>query len=175
MIARTNLYLMESWAAAYRAAGEAALPPFGLSEADIDAVLTTGEPAWRHWAGGPLSLAQPRRGLLAALRAGNEHGVHSFVASARGPLTTPAIGRLPRPANIHLLTAWRQAAGHPGLSRLFDLDAGDVAALDDAEDGAIERWSSLPIALATPRPGLLPGLFERQEPRLVAFLNALQR
>lgn len=175
MIAGTNLHLLASWAAAYCAAGEAALPPFGLSEADIDAVLTVDEAAWRRWAALPLSLVEPRRGLLTALRAGNEHRVHSFVVNGRGPLTTPAIGRLPVPVNGYLLATWRRAATEPEWSRRFALDNDDAAALDGAEDSAIEQWSKLPIALATPKPGLLAGLFEREEPRLVAFLSALQR
>ena len=78
----SNFHLLHCWALAYRTVGEAALPPFGLSEADLDAILTVDEAAWRRWAELPLSLVEPRRGLLTALRAGNEPRVHSFVVKA---------------------------------------------------------------------------------------------
>ena len=105
--------VMQCWAIAYRTVGEAALPPFGLSEADLDAILTVDEAAWRRWAELPLSLVEPRRGLLTALRAGNEPRVHSFVVQGRGPLPTAAIGRLPAPVNGYLLATWRRAATEP--------------------------------------------------------------
>ena len=102
----TNYCVMQCWEIAYRMVGEAALPPFGLSEADIDAVLTVDELTCRRWAMSPISLVQPRRGLLTALRARNDARIYGFIADGRGPLTTPAITRLPYAANAHLLTAW---------------------------------------------------------------------
>ena len=168
-----QLSLLQCWELAYRTVGEAALPPFGLSEADIDAILTVDEAAWRRWAMSPLSLVQPRRGLLTALRAGNDPRVHSFVVRPRAADDTgdrPAAGA----ANAHLLATWRRAASNPDLSRLFDLDQEDVAALTAAEEAALEEWSTLPIALATPRPGLLPAMFEIAQPQLVAFLQSMQ-
>ena len=167
--------LLQCWALAYRTVGEAALPPFGLSEADIDAILTVDEAAWRRWAE---SAAEPGRAPArpAHRTAGRQRASRPQL---RGPRPRAADDTGDRPAagavNGYLLATWRRAATEPEWSRRFALDSEDVAALTAAEDSAVEQWSRLPIALATPRPGLLAGLFEREEPRLVAFLSALQR
>ena len=67
----TNLCLLQCWQTAYEVAGEAVLGPFGLSEADIDAVLTVDTATRQRWAALPVALALPRPGLLTALGAGN--------------------------------------------------------------------------------------------------------
>ena len=109
----TNYCVMQCWEIAYRMVGEAALPPFGLSEADIDAVLTVDELTRRRWAMSPISLVQHRRGLLTALRARNDARIYGFIADGRGPLTTPAITqpalRRQRPPADRLATGREQS------------------------------------------------------------------
>lgn len=171
----TNLAMLRCWQLAYRLAGEAALPAFGLSEADIDAVLTVDEATKRLWAELPTSLVAPRPGLLTALRAGDRLGVEAHRGRAASITGPPRLERLPRVANTHLISAWAQAATNLGGSRMFDLAAEDVAALRGTSNTALRAWSELPIALATPKPGLLPGLFAQAEPRVTAFLDGLTR
>ena len=47
---------------------------------------------------------------------------------------------------------------------------GLPAAIDAA---VLADWSRLPIAVAVPRPGLLPGLLAQAEPQLTAFIASL--
>ena len=75
--------------------------------------------------------------------------------------------------NVHLLTVWQQAAGDPALCEGFGLTAADLAVLKGVDAAILVDWSRLPIAVAVPRPGLLPGLFARAEPQLSAFLDSL--
>lgn len=170
----TNLYLLQCWQVAYGVACEAVLAPFGLGEADIDAVLTVDAATRRRWAALPVALAQPRPGLLTALRANNNARIHGFIGGGRDRLTTPAVARLCKPINAHLLAAWSGIAGDAEACRTFGLDAADRTALDGASETVLANWSPLPITLATPEPGLLPGLFAAVEPRFAAFIHALQ-
>lgn len=159
---------------AYEVAGEAVLGPFGLSEADIDAVLTVDTATRQRWAALPIALALPRPGLLTALGAGNNAHIDGCMAHGRNRLTTPAMARLCKPINAHLLAAWSGIVSNAKACRTFGLDAADRTALDGASKTVLANWSRLPITLATPKPGLLPGLFAAAEPRFAAFIHALQ-
>lgn len=170
----TNLYLLQCWQTAYAVAGEAVLAPFGLSEVDIDAVLSVDAATRQRWAALPVALALSRPGLLTALRAGNNARIYGFIARGRDRLTTPAVARLCKPINAHLLAAWSGIGGNAETCRTFGLDTTDLSALDGASETALANWSRLPIALATPKPGLLPDLFAAVEPRFAAFIHALQ-
>lgn len=170
--AQSNRYLLGFWAGAYAALGEAALSPLGLSPADIDAVLTV-EPAVLHrWADRPDSIVRPRSGLLPALQAQDQDCIATFLAAGYGG-NNPATARLPRNANRHLLTVWQQANGDDGHAERMALTCADRAALAVADELALGRWVRLPIALAEPRPNLLPALLKREEPQLAAFLDSL--
>ena len=169
----TNLYLMHSWELAYAFAGEAVLPLFGLTAGDIDAVLTVDVPTKSRWAATSPVLALPRPGLLPALRGNDRPRLRDYTTQGPGRATTSAITRLAQPMNVHVLTVWQQAASNPALCEGFGLAAGDLAALKGVDAAVLVGWSRLPIAVAAPRPGLLPGLLAQAEPQLTAFLDSL--
>ena len=169
----TNLYLMHAWELAYAFAGEAVLPLFGLSGGDIDAVLTVDDATRNRWAAISPALARPRPGLLSALRGNDRPCLRDYTSPSHGRATAPAITRLAQPMNVHLLTVWQQAAGDPALCEGFGLTAADLAVLKGVDAAILVDWSRLPIAVAVPRAGLLPGLLAQAEPQLSAFLDSL--
>jgi len=173
--AQSNRYLLGFWAGAYAALGEAALPPLGLSPADIDAVLTVEPAVLQRWAEQPDSIVRPRLGLLSALQSDDRGQLEAFLAVGHDGRSCTATARLPQPANRHLLALWQQAAGYDAAAERMALSGADRAALVGADELALRSWVRLPIALAEPRPGLLPALMTREEPQLVAFLDSLQR
>jgi hypothetical protein len=171
--AQSNRYLLGFWSGAYAALGEDALPPLGLSPADIDAVLTV-EPAVLHrWAEQPDSIVRPRPGLLSALQSDDRGQLEAFLGVSHDARSCTATARLPQAANRHLLALWQQAAGDDEAAERMALSSTDRAALTTADELALGRWMRLPIALAEPRPGLLPALLKREEPQLTAFLDSL--
>ena len=169
----TNLYLMYSWELAYAFAGEAVLPLFGLSGRDINAVLTVDVATKSQWAATSPALALPRPGLLPALRGNNQPRLRDYTTQGTGRATALTITRLVQPMNVHLLTVWRQAVSDPALCEGFALAAGDLAALKGVDAAVLVDWSRLPIAVAVPRPGLLPGLLAQAEPQPTAFIASL--
>lgn len=171
----TNLYLMHSWELAYAFAGEAVLPVFGLSGGDIDAVLTVDLATRSRWAATSPALALPRPGLLTALRGNDQLRLRDYTTQGHGRATTLTISRLVQPINVHLLTVWQQAAGDPALCEGFGLAAGELAALRGVDAAIFVGWSRLPIAVAVPRPGLLPGLLAQAEPQWTAFIASLSQ
>jgi hypothetical protein len=181
--ARSNHYLLGFWAGAHAALSEAALPPLGLSTADIDAMLTVEPAVLQHWAERPDSIVRPRPGLLPALQANDQTRIAAFVGDHGGgdctiavlllpPVDRHALARLLRAVNQHLLTVWQQAAGDDEQAERMALSSTDQAALAAADERTLTRWSQLPITLAEPRPGLLPALLAREEPQLAAFLSS---
>ena len=170
----TNLYLMHAWEIAYAFAGEAVLPLFGLSGGDIDAVLTVDDATRNRWAAISPALARPRPGLLSALRGNDRPCLRDYTSHGHGR-AVPSITRLAQPMNVHLLTVWQQAASEPALCEGFGLTAADLAALKGVDAAIFVGWSRLPIAVAVPRPGLLPGLLAQAEPQLTAFLDSLSQ
>ena len=182
--AQSNHYLLDVWAMVYAALGEAALPPLGLSPADLDAVLTVEPTVLQGWAEQADSIVRPRPGLLPALETNDQARIAAFVGDhGRGdctiavlllpPVDRHALARLLRAVNQHFLTIWQQAAGDDEAAERMALSSTDQAALAAADERTIDRWSQLPIPLAEPRPGLLPALMTREEPQLAAFLESL--
>jgi hypothetical protein len=169
----TNLYLMHSWELAYAFAGEAVLPLFGLSAGDIDAVLTVDVTTRNRWAATSPALALPRPGLLTARRGNDQPHLRACTTQGHGSAAALTIPRLVQPMNVHLLTAWQQAAGDPALCESFGLTAGELAALKGVDAAILVGWSRLPLAVALPRPGLLPALMAQAEPQLTAFIASL--
>lgn len=64
----TNAGILRSWLMAYDVVDEAMLPPFGLSAAEIEAVIMASSQDLHDWSGLATPLVQPRTGLLNALR-----------------------------------------------------------------------------------------------------------
>ena len=166
-----NYLLLQHWITAYRAEGEKALPPFGLSKADADAITAVKDITLRHWAATSIVLVQPRPGLLTALRANDNPRVFSYISKGRGPFFSPRLARLPHTANSQLLDTWCRAAGDAVACRSYGLDAADLAALSHVSETVLARWSQLPIAVAVPKPGLLPALYGDNPTRLIPFLD----
>ena len=173
--AQSNRYLLGFWAGAYAALGEAALSPLGLSPADIDAVLTVEPTVLRHWAERSDSIVRPRPGLLPALQTQDQRRIETFLTAGCGGSRSMVTVLLLRTANRYLLTTWQQASGDDEQAEHMALSGTDRVALAAADELTLDRWGQLPIALAEPRPGLLPDLLAREEPQLVAFLDSLQR
>ena len=92
--AQSNHHLLDFWAGTYAAFGEAALPPLGLSPADIDAVLTVEPTVLRHWAERSDSIVRPRPGLLPALQTQDQRRIETFLTAA-DKLTLDRWGQLP--------------------------------------------------------------------------------
>lgn len=166
-----NYLLLQHWLTAYRTEGEKALPPFGLSKADADVITAVKDITLRHWAATSIVLVQPRRGLLTALRANDNPRVSSYISKGRGPFFSPRLTRLPHTANSQLLDTWCRAAGDAAACRSYGLDAADLAALSHVSETVLARWSRLPIAVAVPKPGLLPALYGDNPTRLIPFLD----
>ena len=82
----TKLFLLQHWRSACLVAGPAVLPLFGLTPADMAALIAADQPTLRYWASLPLTLVTPRPGLLATLHARNRPRVLGHIA------------RLPQPA-----------------------------------------------------------------------------
>ena len=171
--AQSNHYLLDVWAMVYAALGEAALPPLGLSPADLDAVLTVEPTVLQRWAEQPDSIVRPRPGLLPALQANDQALIATFLALAHGANPCAAATDLFRLANRQLLALWQQASGDDEQAEHMALSSADRAALAAADEVTLCRWMRLPITLAEPRPGLLPALMAREEPQLTAFLASL--
>ena len=171
--AQSNRYLLDFWAGAYANLGEAALPPLGLSPADIDAVLTVEPAMLRLWADRQASIVRPRPGLLPALQTQDQSRIETFLtAGCSGHSELLTVYFLPS-ANQHLLALWRQASGDAEAAERMALSNADRVALTAANKRSLDRWGQLPIMLAEPRPGLLPDLLARYEPALAAFLDSL--
>ncbi|MGE0147977.1 MAG: hypothetical protein AB7I59_01850 [Geminicoccaceae bacterium] len=190
----TNRYLLNVWELAYAYVGEAMLPLFGLSDGDIDAVLTVAATTRRRWAEQPDSIVRPRPGLLPALQAKDQDRIASFRALGHGagmadvadrPVLTEDLGgkhrdladtaELIRLENRLLLALWQQVAGDDEAAERTALSSADRVALAAADELTRQRCVQFPITLAEPRPGLLPALLKREEPQLTAFLESLQR
>ncbi|MFZ1430456.1 MAG: hypothetical protein WAS21_27230 [Geminicoccaceae bacterium] len=165
----TNLYLLQCWHWSYQVGREAVLPLFGLTDDDIKTLLDADETTQRCWAGGPLALVQPLPGLLKALRDNKYPRVLSYIGRARQLAVNDMVARMAQPANARLLKAWQQALGNDRLALAFSLDAVDLAALNGASEADLTDWSHLPLAVATPRPGLLPAMRRPDPHRLVAY------
>ena len=88
-LAQSNRYLLDVWAQAYTALGEAALPPLGLSPADIDAVLTV-EP-------GTTILMEPA-GFLSVAGSGDNAALVA-VGTAAEPITFTSAALDPAPGD----------------------------------------------------------------------------
>ena len=86
-----NYLLLQHWITAYRAEGEKALPPFGLSKADADVITAVKDITLRHWAATSIVLVHPRPGLLTALRANDNPRVFSYISKGRGPLDRKSV------------------------------------------------------------------------------------
>lgn len=153
-----NLFLLQQWRTACHVAGPDILPLFGLTPPDMAALTAADEPTLRRWASLSFALHTPRPGLLATLRARNRPRLLGYIAQGRSLATMPMLTRFPQPANAHLLATWRQSLDNAQLAAPLELDRDDRAALAKANAQTLERWSHLPIALATPRPGLLSAL-----------------
>ena len=171
--AQSNHYLLDFWAGAYAALGEAVLPPLGLSPADIDAVLTVEPAVLQRWAEQPDSIVRPRPGLLPALHTRHQDRITIFLDLGHGASPCAAAEDRLRLANQHLLALWQPAIGDVECARRMALTTADCAALAAADEATLHRWMRLPITLAEPRPGLLPDLLAREEPQLAAFLDSL--
>ena len=154
----TMLFLLRHWRTACHVAGPDILPLFGLTPADMAALTAADEPTLRYWASLPLTLVTPRPGLLATLRARSRPRLLGHIAQSRSLATTLLLTRWPQPVNAHLLATWRQSLGNANLAARLELDRDDRMALGKAKAQTLERWSHLPIALATPPPGLLSTL-----------------
>jgi len=165
----TNLYLLQCWLWSYQVGREAVLPLLGLAEDDIKTLLEADETTQRCWAGGPLAIVQPLPGLLKALGDDNYPRVMGYIGRARQPTVTEMVTRMAQPVNACLLKAWRQAIGNDRLALAFSLAAVDLAALNGASEADLADWSHLPLAVATPRPGLLPAMRRPDPRRLVAY------
>ena len=153
-----KLFLLQHWRSACLVAGPAVLPLFGLTPADMAALIAADQPTLQYWASLPLTLLTPRPGLLANLRARNRPRVLGHIAQSRSLATTPELTRWPQPLNAYLLAAWQQSLGNTNLAARLELDHDDRVALRKADAQTLQRWSHLPIALATPPPGLLSNL-----------------
>ena len=154
----SKLFLLQQWRTACHVAGPDILPLFGLTPADMAALTAADEPTLRYWASLPLTLATPHPGLLATLHARNRPRLLGYIAQSRSLATTPMLTRWPQPVNAHLLATWQQSLGNANLAGRLELDHDDRVALGKANARTLERWSHLPIALATPPPGLLSTL-----------------
>lgn len=170
MIAKTNLYALEFWAAAHIAAGDGMLVSCGMTVLDIDAVLTVSPEQRRMWAeAGQQALVVPRPGLLPLLAAGDELRIRRTVR----PWRTAGLDRLPDALNRYLLAIWRTAKDDPELCARLNLGEEDRSALSLASKAQLERWCHLGVALGVPRPELLPRLLEEAEPAFSAFIRSL--
>ena len=154
----TKLFLLQHWRSACLVAGPAVLPLFGLTPADMAALIAADQPTLRYWASLPLTLVTPRPGLLATLHARNRPRVLGHIAQSRSLATTPEVTRWPQPFNAYLLAAWQQSLATTKLAARLELDHDDRVALRKANAQTLQRWSHLPIALATLPPGLLSTL-----------------
>lgn len=170
MIAKTNHYALEFWAAAHTTAGDGMLAPCGMTVNDIDAVLTVSPEQRRTWAEAEQqALVVPRPGLLPLLAAGDELQIRRTIR----PWRTTGLDRLPEALNRQLLAAWRAAKDHPELCARLSLGEEDRSALSLASKAQLERWCRLGVALGVPRPELLPRLLEEAEPAFSAFMRSL--
>jgi len=163
----SHLILLRHWRTACRIGGPDILPLFGLTPRDMAALTAADDPTLRYWASLPLTLVMPRPGLLAALRATNRPRLLGYIGQGRilaAPEKQQILARFPQPVNEHLLATWRQSLGNAKLAAAFALDQEDQKALAKVNAQILERWSHLPIALATPPPGLLSTLLGDNKP-----------
>lgn len=163
----SHLILLRHWRTACRIGGPDILPLFGLTPRDMAALTAADDPTLRYWASLPLTLVTPRAGLLVALRATNRPRLLGYIGQGRilaAPEKQQLLARFPQPVNEHLLATWRQSLGNAKLAAAFALDQEDQKALAKVDAQTLERWSHLPIALATPPPGLLSTLLGDNKP-----------
>ena len=153
-----RLFLLQHWRTACHVDGADVLPLFGLTPADMAALATADQPTLQYWASLPITLVTPRPGLLAILHARNRPRVLGHIAQSRSLATTPRLTRWPQPLNAYLLATWQQSLGNAKLAARLELDHDDRVALRKANAQTLQRWSHLPIALATLPPGLLSKL-----------------
>ena len=171
MIATTNLYALEFWAAAHIAAGDAMLAPCGMTVNDIDAVLTVSPEQRQAWAEAEQqALVVPRAGLLPLLAAGNELQIRRTIRPWQG---SGELDQLASALNLHLLTVWRAAQGDVLLCDRLGLAETDRTVLRTVNEVLLLRWSQLGVALGVPRPEVLPRLFTAAEPAFAAFVRSL--
>ena len=170
MIATTNLYALEFWAAAHTAAGDGMLAPYGMTVNDIDAVLTVSPEQRRKWAATEQqALVVPRPGLLLLLAAGDELQIRRTIR----PWRTVGLDQLLEALNRQLLAAWRAAKADPALCVRFGLGEGDCSVVCRASVAQLDSWCRLGVALGVPQPELLPRLFTEAEPAFSAFMRSL--
>ena len=154
---------------AHNIAGAAMPPPFGLSTAEIAAINQADGGQLHKWSALAVTLVQPRAGLLGALHGERNAAIVGFIADARTSASGPVVDRLARDLNRIVLETWCHAVcGGENLAR-FELGQDDADAVRQLPASQFERWISLPIAIAVPRPCLIQALQRDDYLRLIAF------
>lgn len=167
----TNTGILRSWLMAYDVAGEAMLPPFGLSASEIDAVITASSQDLHDWSGLATPLVRPRMGLLRALRHDLEAELMGCIADGRTPESGQTVHRLPRSLNRLVLETWCAALRSGEKLSRFELDADEIDILSQLSPQQLNEWSQFPVAIAVPKPGLIKALCQNDSAMLFTFVK----
>ena len=166
----TNAAILHSWKMAHNIAGAAMLPPFGLTHGGdrprstrrTAASCTSGA----HW---PSPWSNRGPGCWAPCTASGTQRSSASSPMPALPPVAPVVDRLARDLNRIVLETWCHAVcGGENLAR-FELGQDDADAVRQLPASQFERWISLPIAIAVPRPGLIQALQRDDYLRLIAF------
>jgi len=166
-----NFLILISWRTAHADAGSPMLAPFGLTPEEIAAVRSADDAEIQRWSGIATPLVRPRPGLLPALHANRRAAIMGFIAATLGPHNPRALCPLLQEANRLLLTRWRRAAHARENITRFELDEADVHALARRSPERLQAWSTLPLAIAVPKRGLIGALHRRSDLHLLAFVS----
>lgn len=171
----TNFCLLLNWSIAHCIAGERMLATFGLTATEIQQVTTASQRQLHQWSRVATPIVRPRIGLLQALYRNRNTEIVGIIADARSPASGPLLHRLPKFVNHHLLTSWRQAVMTGEKPERLELEREDVRALASLTPAKLEHWSTFPVALAIPKPGLIAALHEESSAKLFSFVRSWEQ
>ena len=154
----TNSGVLHIWRFAFEQAGPAMLAPFGLTTKEIATVATASNTELYRWSLQATLLVQPRPGLLRALHDNREAEIDGHIADTRTAASGPALYSQAHSFNRLLLDTWSTAVRSGENMARLELDKDEATIMSRASTQRLSEWSSLPMAIAVPRPSLLEQL-----------------
>jgi len=154
----TNSGVLHIWRLAHDQFSLAMLPTFGLTTKEIATVAAASTAELHRWSLQATLLVQPRPGLLRALHDNREAEIDGHIADTRTAASGPALYSQAHSFNRLLLDTWSTAVRSGENMARLELDKDEATIMSRASTQRLSEWSSLPMAIAVPRPSLLEQL-----------------
>ena len=167
----TNSGVLHIWRFAHELVGLGMLAPFGLTPKEISTVATASYAELHRWSLQATPLVQPRPSLLSALHDNREAEIDGHIADTRTAASGPALYCQAHSFNRLVLDTWSTAVRSGENMARLELDQDEATIMSCASTQRLSEWSSLPMAIAVPRPGLIAALHYDIPAALFTFIK----